>query len=159
MSAWETIRNALLVHYATGSKPELTVDTLTANGRSEVLAEVTTWLAKKAREFRAAGETVQADTASLLASKVDRGAVRPDNLRMLPANFFEPGHTYRHTTSHGDTWQFRVVAVDRDPANTLQAIGWLGRVGSDVWHASCRGTVGWVSEGWTDVAEGEAADA
>lgn len=159
MSAWETIRNVLLVHYANTPNPTLTADTLAANGRAEVLAEVSTWLVKKAREFRAAGETVQADTAALLASKVARGAVRPDNLRMLPADFFEPGRTYRHTNSHGDTWEFRVVAIDRDPANTLQAIGWLGRVGSTVWHASCRGTVGWASEGWTDIAESEAADA
>ncbi|MFE7906431.1 hypothetical protein [Streptomyces albogriseolus] len=52
--------------------------------RDEVLGEVTTWLVKKAREFQAAGQTVQADTASILASKVARGAVRPNNLSMLP---------------------------------------------------------------------------
>lgn len=69
-------------------------------------------------------------------------------------DFFQPRHTYRHTNSHGDTWEFRVVAVDRDPANTLQAIGWLTRVGSNVWHASCRGTHGWVSDDWADVTEG-----
>ncbi|MGA5767376.1 hypothetical protein ACPC36_07830 [Streptomyces pseudogriseolus] len=52
--------------------------------RDEALGEVFAWLVKKAREFQAAGQTVQADTASILASKVARGAVRPDNLRMLP---------------------------------------------------------------------------
>lgn len=51
--------------------------------RTETLAEVTTWLTKKAREFRADGQRQHADLASSLASKVARGAVRPDNLRML----------------------------------------------------------------------------
>src|SRR5690606_10319862 len=56
--------------------------------RAEVLAEVTTWLVKKAREFRAMGgemRAAQADAVAAMASKVERGAVRPDNLRMLPA--------------------------------------------------------------------------
>lgn len=38
MSAWETIRNVLLVHYATGPNPALVADSLTANARAEVLA-------------------------------------------------------------------------------------------------------------------------
>src|SRR5690606_8318050 len=82
--------------------------------RAEVLAEVSTWLVKKAREYRAAGRTVEADTASRLSSKVDRGAVRPDNLRMLPADFFEPGRTYTHVDD-GTDWKFRVATVTTHP--------------------------------------------
>jgi hypothetical protein len=55
--------------------------------RAGVLAEVTAWLVKKAREFHACSrkrEREQGDTCAVLASKIARGAVRPDNLRMLP---------------------------------------------------------------------------
>jgi hypothetical protein len=89
--------------------------------RAEVLAEadllpkaeVVAWLTKKARE-----ET----PVWLLASKVDRGAVRPDNLRMLPADFFEPGHSYSHC-----------VAVTAHPTTSQRlAMGWLSERGE--WH-------------------------
>ncbi|WP_329336193.1 hypothetical protein OG252_13380 [Streptomyces sp. NBC_01352] len=91
--------------------------------RAEVLAEadllpkadVVAWLVKKARE----------DTPVwLLASKVERGAIRPDNLRMLPADFFEPGHTY--TESDGSTdWKFRCDAITTHPENGERtALGW-----------------------------------
>ncbi|MCX5253544.1 hypothetical protein OOK27_05075 [Streptomyces canus] len=93
--------------------------------RTKVLAEakdeVVTWLTKKAREFRANGEGEQADTASLLASKVARGAVRPNNLRMLPPDFFEPDHAY----SHRDGSTFRCVAVTTHPdGGERVALGW-----------------------------------
>lgn len=101
--------------------PESEVSSALDAYRDEVLAEVTTWLVKKAREYRAAGQTVQADTASLLSSKVDRGAVRPDNLRMLPADFFEPGHSYTHRNGH----DFHCVAVTTHPVTGEQlAMGW-----------------------------------
>lgn len=51
--------------------------------RAEVLAEVkgevVAWLGKKAREYRSTGSAqhaLQADTIGLMASKIDRGAVR-----------------------------------------------------------------------------------
>lgn len=129
--------------------------------RAGVLAEVTTWLIKKAREFHARSrkqERAQGDTCAVLASKIARGAVRPNNQRMLPdAGFFEVDHVYRRTVGDGDTWEFRVVAVDRDPAGTLQAIGWLGRVGSTIWHPSCRAAANWDADGWADVTEGVAS--
>lgn len=55
--------------------------------RAEVLGEVTAWLVKKAREHRAQGPQYakQADVIGTLASKVQRGAVRPDNLTTPPA--------------------------------------------------------------------------
>jgi hypothetical protein len=70
--------------------------------RAEVLAEaellpkadVVAWLVKKAREFRALGHKqghAQADALAAMASKVDRGAIRPDNLRTLPADTTEGG--------------------------------------------------------------------
>lgn len=66
--------------------------------RTEVLAEVTAWLVKKAREFHASSrkrEREQGDTCAVLASKIARGAVHPDNLRMLPdAGFYEVDRTY-----------------------------------------------------------------
>ena len=70
--------------------------------------------------------------------------------------FFEPDHTYRRSNGSGD-WEFRVVAVTRCPANTLQAIGWLCRVGTDVWHPSSRGTLDWVRAEWADVTEAVAS--
>jgi hypothetical protein len=91
--------------------------------RAEVLAEagllpkadVVAWLTKKARE-----ET----PVWLLASKVQRGAVRPDNLRMLPPDFFEPGHTYSDPSADND-WKFRVDAITTHPeGGERTALGW-----------------------------------
>ncbi|MCX4703927.1 hypothetical protein [Streptomyces sp. NBC_01373] len=103
--------------------------------RDEVLAEadvlpkahVVAWLVKKAREERAGStreDRVRADVIGVLASKVERGAIRPDNLRMLPADFFEPGHTY--TESDGSTdWKFRCDAITTHPENGERtALGW-----------------------------------
>ncbi|WP_405769170.1 hypothetical protein OG539_32545 [Actinacidiphila glaucinigra] len=60
--------------------------------RAEVVAardaEIVAWLVKKAREVRATPKSKQespADTLARMASKIQRGAVRPNNLRMLPA--------------------------------------------------------------------------
>ncbi|WP_432053658.1 hypothetical protein [Streptomyces sp. bgisy022] len=92
--------------------------------RAEVLTEVTTWLVKKAREFRAANQTVQGDTASILASKIERGAIRANNTRMLPADFYEPGHTYTNP-EHDTDWKFRVDTVTTHPDNGERtALGW-----------------------------------
>ncbi|MFC8424004.1 hypothetical protein ACFUN7_24520 [Streptomyces sp. NPDC057236] len=95
--------------------------------RAGVLAEVSTWLVKKAREFRAmGGETraAQADAVAAMASKVDRGAVRANNLRMLPADFFESGHTYTHVDD-GTDWKFRVDTVTTHPEDGERtALGW-----------------------------------
>lgn len=54
--------------------------------RAEVLGEVVAWLVKKAREHRAQGPQYakQADVIGVLADKVRRGAVRPNNLLTLP---------------------------------------------------------------------------
>lgn len=80
LSARDTIEAAL--RGAAGWGDSRRVDDLLTGYRDEILAEVTAWLTKKALEFRAHGDSEQADVASLLASKVARGAVRPDNLRM-----------------------------------------------------------------------------
>jgi hypothetical protein len=89
--------------------------------------EVTAWLVKKAREFRAEGTReswAQADTVAVIASKISRGAVRPNNLRMLPEpGFFEAGHTYQ-SSLHADL-RFECLAISFDPATRqTQAIGW-----------------------------------
>lgn len=97
--------------------------------RDEILAEadllpkadVVAWLTKKAREDTPLWQ---------LASKVDRGAVRPDNLRMLPADFFEPGHSYSHRNGWND---FHCVAVTAHPTTGQRlAMGWLSERGE--WH-------------------------
>lgn len=107
--------------------------------RTEVLAEVSAWLVKKAREYRAAGQTVQADTASRLSSKVDRGAVRPNNLRMLPADFFEPGHTY---AAPGLDWKFRVDTITTHPEDGERtALGW--RYFDGAWEPYAYGEDDW----------------
>jgi hypothetical protein len=124
--------------------------------RAEVLAEaellpkadVVAWLAKKARE----------DTPVwLLASKVERGAIRANNLRMLPADFFEPGHTY----VAGERFRFRCDAVTSHPdTGEIRAIGWHGKLrtadGEWIWVPNERTRDDWDGGfgGWTDVTEG-----
>lgn len=90
--------------------------------RAEILAEadllpkahVVAWLTKKARENTPVEQ---------LASKAARGAIRPDNLRMLPATFFEADCTYTSGTS-----RFVCVAVTADPKDgEREAWGWLLR--------------------------------
>jgi hypothetical protein len=83
-------------------------------------ADVVTWLVKKAREDTPVWQ---------LASKVERGAVRPNNLRMLPPDFFEPGHSY----THRDGSDFQCVAVTAHPVTGQRlAMGW--RSENDEWH-------------------------
>ena len=101
--------------------------------RAEVVAErdatIVTWLVKKAREFRSMGgrmRAAQADAVAAMASKLERGAVRPDNLRMLPADFFKPGHGYTHLDGH----DFHCVAVTTHPVTGEQlAMGWRSEHG------------------------------
>lgn len=113
-------------------------------------ADVVAWLVKKAREATPVG---------VLASKVERGAVRPDNLRMLPANFFEPGRTYTDGTGYTApeiTTVFRVEHVTRHPdRGHLRAVGWsrTGEPGAK-WHGDFRDEGEF--DGWTDVTEGGA---
>jgi len=120
--------------------------------RAEVLAEVTAWLVKKAREFRALGTRqgqTQADTAAALASKISRGAVRPNNVRMLPdAGFFETDHTYTRE-HHEQTIRFVVsaVSVSPDGRHTI-AHGWRTGLDSD-WEPTDSDDM----DGWTDVTE------
>ncbi|MER8219738.1 hypothetical protein ABTZ58_03890 [Streptomyces sp. NPDC094143] len=103
--------------------PESMLDEALDAYRAEVLAEegllpkadVVTWLTKKARENTPVWQ---------LASKVERGAVRPDNLRMLPPDFYEAGHTYTHVDD-GTDWLFRVDTVTAHPERGERtALGW-----------------------------------
>ncbi|MFJ5151417.1 hypothetical protein ACIQCF_07480 [Streptomyces sp. NPDC088353] len=111
--------------------PESMLDEALDTYRAEVVAErdaeIMRWLGKKAREYRATGSpqhALQADTIELMASKISRGAVRPDNTR-LPAggapDFFQPGHAY----THRDGSTFRCVAVTTHPdGGERVALGW-----------------------------------
>ncbi|MGA5604051.1 hypothetical protein ACPCUF_23950 [Streptomyces griseoincarnatus] len=120
--------------------------------RDEVLAEVTTWLVKKARGFRAMGGEMRA----ALASKVDRGAVRPDNLRMLPADFFEPGHTYTVNepfTAPEIRPHFQCVAVAIHPTTgNRRAFGFEQRTANAPWASASLRDEEW-ADGWVDVTE------
>lgn len=120
--------------------------------RAEVLHEVTMWLVKKAREFHASSrkrEREQGDTAAILASKIARGAVRPDNLRTLPnAGFFEVDRTYERE-HHGHTIRFLVRCVDESPDGSYRvAFGWRREPFSG-WEPSDSDDF----TGWTEVTE------
>ena len=123
--------------------------------RTEVLAEVTAWLVKKAREFHVSSrkrEREQGDMCAVLASKIARGAVRPDNLRMLSnPGFFEVDHAYV-----SGTWQFRCEAITPSPGTgEVRALGWKRSPVHDVhlWHAVALDPDDWKHGGWTDVTE------
>jgi hypothetical protein len=123
-----------------------------AHVRTGALAEVATWLIKKSREYPSRNKLgrTQADTAASLASQVARGAVRPNNLQMLPPNFFEPGHTYSRE-HHGDTIRFLVEHVSTSPDGRLRvAHGWRTRSWDPGWEPSDSDdfTI------WADVTEG-----
>jgi hypothetical protein len=136
---------------------------LIAEHRAEVVAErdaeTVAWLTKKAREFRANGETTQADTAALLASKVDRGAVRANNLRMLPADFFEPGRTYTEDApfrAPEDRPNFQCIAVAIHPTTGgRRALGFEQPGAGSPWRSSSMRDEEW-ADGWTDITEGGA---
>lgn len=119
--------------------------------RAERDAEIMRWLGKKAREYRATGRKAdreRADLITVLASKISRGAVRPDNTR-LPAGvaprFFEPGRTYQRRR-----WLFQCLAVAPRPFNgEMRAVGFLYRPGETDTVASL-GPDNWADDGWTE---------
>jgi hypothetical protein len=127
--------------------------------RTEVLAEVVTWLVKKAREFHAVGtrkSEAQANAVAAMASKISRGAVRLNNTRMLPdAGFFETDHTYQRDNKPLDdtTWIFKVAAIATDPHGRGVAFGFLSRDDA-LWIAHAEGAGSWAKDGWTDITEG-----
>jgi len=133
---------------------DLTPEQLVDDYRTEVLAEVTTWLVKKAREFHASRrkqEREQGDTCAVLASKIARGAVRANNVLMLPqAGFFEVDRTYTRP-HHGETITFVVAAVSTSPdGRTTVAHGWrLTPYTNGGWEPSDSDDF----SGWTDVTE------
>lgn len=125
--------------------------------------EVVTWLTKKAREFRAEGTRegrAQADTVAVIASKISRGAVRPNNLRMLPEpGFFEAGRTYR-SSLHADL-RFECLAISVDPTTReTQAIGWrFGPPDEGIrkHRLAALDASDWSCCDWTDITEDGAA--
>lgn len=157
MNARDTIEAALRGAAGWGDSPR--VDDLLTGHRTEVLAEVTAWLIKKAREFHASSrkrEREQGDTCAVLASKIARGAVHPDNLRMLPnAGFYEVDHTYASSDPAYD-WQFRVDAITTNPDDgELSALGWRHFNGQ--WEPYAYGADDWEIHqltGTADVTEG-----
>lgn len=138
---------------------ETELDRRLGEHRTEVLAEVTAWLVKKAREFHVSSrkrEREQGDTCAILASKIARGAVRPDNLRMLPdAGFFEPNRTYA-SSDHADL-HFECLTLDTAPGTgQLVAVGWRfgpPRKGERSQKIAALDITDWSCCGWTDVTE------
>lgn len=135
--------------FTLGPDAERELDARLDGVRDETLAEVVAWLKKKAREFRADGDPRSADVALALAWKAARGAIRADSLRTLPADFFQPGHTYLH--KHG--WKFRCDALASHPV-TGRRVG----VGYSIFSPSdCQtsdlGDGAWADGDWTDVTE------
>lgn len=122
--------------------------------RAERDGEIMRWLGKKAREYRATGSkqhALQADTIELMASKISRGAVRPDNTR-LPAGiepmFFEPGRTYT-----SGTMKFRCEAISSSPGTgERRALGWKYAQVYAVhhWYATALDPDDWEHGGWTE---------
>ncbi|MGW3144894.1 hypothetical protein ACWDG1_09470 [Streptomyces sp. NPDC001177] len=161
MSARSELRAGFAPTYAVVQRArfEELLDQVEADARAKALAEVTMWLVKKAREFRAIGTRKaesQANAVSSMASKISRGAVRPNNLRMLPEpGFFEAERTYR--SSRCGDFQFRCLAIEAQPETSeVRAVGWryVGRTGK--WTLTDLGADDWACCGWTDVT-GEVA--
>ncbi|MFI1165597.1 hypothetical protein ACH4UM_18775 [Streptomyces sp. NPDC020801] len=125
--------------------------------RAERDAEIMRWLGKKAREYRATGRKAdreRADLITMLASKISRGAVRPDNTR-LPAGvepeFFEPGRTYA-----SGTMKFRCEAISASPGTGgRRALGWkYAQVyAAHHWYATALDPDDWAHGGWTEDTE------
>lgn len=132
--------------------------------RAEVLAERDTqfvaWLLKKAREYPTSPTRQEspADAIARLASKVARGAVRPNNLR---TDFFQPGHTYTADepfTAPELRPNFQCVAVAIHPTTgNRRALGFEQRGAGARWASSSMRDEEW-ADGWVVVTEdGEAA--
>ena len=131
--------------------------------RAERDAEIMRCLGKKARECRAAGgrdNDLRAGTIEVLASKISRGAVRPDNTR-LPAGveprFFEPGRAYT-----SGSMKFRCEAISPSPGTgEPRALGWkYAQVyAAHHWYATALDPDDWEHGGWTEAPADEAVTA
>jgi hypothetical protein len=136
-----------------GKTPEGLVDALRAEVVVQRDAEIIAWLGKKAREYRSTGRiqhTFAGAAIDAMASKIARGAVRADNtlgadtraevLRRMadaaekdtqPADFFQPGRTYRKTLTVS-TWLYLCEHVTIDPNNGERiSLGWHRRLEDD----------------------------
>jgi hypothetical protein len=104
-------------------------------------ADVVAWLVKKSREEKSWD-------AAVLASKVARGAVRPNNLRTLPADFFEPDRTYAH-----GAYRFRCEYLATHPTSGRRsAWGWFGKQDAGWRHHAFSERQFQVRE-WTDITD------
>lgn len=132
-----------------------------AHVRDERDAEIVRWLGKKAREYRAKGGGLVTEAAAevigLMAAKISRGAVRPNNT-LLPAGvaptFFEPDRTYTRP-HYGETITFVVAAVSTSPdGRTTVAHGWRK---TPYTGGGWEPTTSDDFTGWTDATEGATA--
>ncbi|MER5750687.1 hypothetical protein [Streptomyces sp. NPDC002088] len=123
-------------------------------------AEIMRWLGKKAREYRATGSkqhALQADAVELMASKISRGAVRPDNT-LLPAGvaplFFEPGRTYTENApfrAPEDRPNFQCVAVAIHPTTgNRRALGFEQPGAGRPWSSASLRDEEW-ADGWVEI--------
>lgn len=147
-----------------------------AAGRAEALAEadllpkadVVAWLLKRAHEYPTGSPESVPDAIVRIASKVERGAVRPDNVSITggtvltvpvhatgPADFFQPGHTYAYDadgfTAPELLTLFRVVADTTHPqTGKRMAFGWIRTAEDVAWSAYAEPVDEWPAC-WTDV--------
>lgn len=123
--------------------------------RRTVRAATPDWTTSEAEIDGRANALYLALRAHILA-EADRGAIRPDNLRMLPATFFEPGRSYA-----SGTWRFRCEAVTPSPSTgETRALGWKYGPVHDVhgWHAAALDPDDWAHGGWTDTTTTSTGD-
>ncbi|MFJ8146618.1 hypothetical protein ACIQ6R_16325 [Streptomyces sp. NPDC096048] len=128
------------------------LDELAAEVMAERDTQFVAWLLKKSREYPTdpARQEKAADVIARLASKVARGAVRPNNLR---TDFFQPGQTYT-----SGTWTFRCEAISPSPTTgERRALGWTDTPVYDVrhWHPTALDPDDWTHGGWTVTESGE----
>ena len=140
---------------ATNAIARYIVDAFAAETVAERDTEIMRWLGKKAREYRSTSnkqDALRAETCTLMASKISRGAVRPNNT-LLPARveptFFEPGREYR-ATEHADL-RYRCLSVDAHPeTGELRAFGWRFNARTGKWRPSSLNHEDWACCGWAE---------
>lgn len=79
--------------------------------------------------------------------------VDPNGDDTAPADFFQPGHTYKHAA-----WTFRADAItNHAETGERTVLGWF-RFLNDTWRPLSCGEAEWAEGVWTDITSTEAAE-
>jgi hypothetical protein len=168
MSARETIRNVLLVHYADSPNPALVVDTLMANDCAEVLGADGQAYDGELAMLRGLVRTLRvvvrpdddavdvAEVRRLLHEHASDDAAARAEADTAPA-FFQPGRTYAYDadgfTAPELITAFRVVATTTHPeTGERAAFGWIRTAEDVAWSPYSEPADEWPAC-WTDVTE------